>query len=300
MRYRVTLVDAPPDFPFREIEEFKDWQKTLDHILFVSTRAKRRWSAIALESRRIVPVGGGKGRDAEWRLAGYAGRTAIDGEIAKAEAAEATREHTRSRIWRLLQRGRAKGRKGLELDERITMAYQGSLDGLCGPYAIINAYHLCGIDEDWLGQDIFKIACSEIGNWPDVLWKGTTFRQMETMLKACQKALRKVYREENCKYSVKIEYPFRSNPPRSRKKYLKRFNEIFSRDNAICGIVGMEKPDAHWFSFVKGKKTLSAFDSAPPGLGGMRRIRLKDVHAGAYRKKKIVLAPKELIVFREA
>ena len=108
MRHRVTLVDAPSDSPFRQIEEFEDWEKTLDHILFLATRAERRWSAIALESWRIVPVGGGKGRDAGWRLAGYARRAAIDGEIAKAAAAEETRERTRSRIWRLLVRGRAK------------------------------------------------------------------------------------------------------------------------------------------------------------------------------------------------
>lgn len=34
------------------------------------------------------------------------------------------------------------------------MALQGTLDGLCGPYAIVNAYHQCDIEEGWLGQDI--------------------------------------------------------------------------------------------------------------------------------------------------
>ena len=62
----------------------------------------------------------------------------------------------------------------------------------------------------------------------------------------------------------------------------------------------MEKLNAHWFSFVKGKKTLSVFDSAPSGFGGMRRIRLEDVHAGVYRKKRLVQNPKEPIVFRKA
>lgn len=179
------------------------------------------------------------------------------------------------------------------------MATQGSLDGLCGPYAIVNAYDLCGIEGDELDQHIFNIACSAIGNWPDVLWEGTTFRHMETMLKACQKALRKAYREADCEYPIEIDYPFRSNPPGSRK-YWKRFDEIFSRDDVICGIVGMEEPDKHWFSFMKGKKTMSVFDSALPGFGGRRRIRLKDIHAGVYRKKKLVVNPKELIVFREA
>ena len=98
------------------------------------------------------------------------------------------------------------------------MAWQGSLDGLCGPYSIVNAYDLCDIEEDWLGQDIFYIACSEIGNWPEVLWEGTTFKQMRTMLKACQKSLRRAYRKADCAYPIRIEYPFRANPPRSGKE----------------------------------------------------------------------------------
>ena len=38
------------------------------------------------------------------------------------------------------------------------MAHQGNLDGLCGMYAIVNAYDRYGIGEDWLGQDLFNIA----------------------------------------------------------------------------------------------------------------------------------------------
>ena len=180
------------------------------------------------------------------------------------------------------------------------MAFQGTLDGLCGPYAIVNAYHQCDIEEDWLGQDIFNIACSAIGGWPEILWEGTTFQQMKKMVKACQTTLKKAYREENCAYPVKIEYPFRSNPPRFSKQFRQRLRRIFSCDNVICGVVGMEKPAAHWLTFVKLKKSLIVFDSAPAGLGGMYRIRLDDLHVRARRKKEIVLNPKELIVFREA
>ncbi len=179
------------------------------------------------------------------------------------------------------------------------MAWQGSLDGLCGPYAIVNAYHLCGIDEDWLGKDIFKITCSAIDDWPKALWKGTTFGQMRTMLKVSQKALKKAYREADSEYPIAIEYPFRTNPPRTGKQLRKRLHEIFSRDEVICGIVGMEKPAAHWFSFVKHKEVLIVFDSAPPGDGEMRRIGLDDLHIRRGRKKELVLNPGELIVFRE-
>ena len=179
------------------------------------------------------------------------------------------------------------------------MAWQGSLDGLCGPYAIVNAYHLCGIDEDWLGKDIFKITYSAIDDWPKTLWKGTTFEQMRTMLKVSQKALKKAYKEADCEYPIEIEYPFRRNPPSSGKQLRKRLHQIFSRNEVICGIVGMEKPAAHWFSFVKHKEALIVFDSSPPGDSEMRRIGLDDLHVRRGRKKELVLNPRELIVFRE-
>ena len=51
------------------------------------------------------------------------------------------------------------------------MAYQGNLEGLCGPYAIVNAFDCCGLNEDWLGRDLFKIARLAIEGWPRVLWK---------------------------------------------------------------------------------------------------------------------------------
>ena len=177
------------------------------------------------------------------------------------------------------------------------MAWQGSLDGLCGPYAIVNAYHLCGIEEDWLGQDIFNIACLAIDDWPGVLWEGTSFVQMRTMLKVCQKTLKKSYREADCEYPIAIGYPFRRNPPRTGKKFRKWLHEIFSRDDVICGIVGMESPAAHWLSFVKHRNVLIGFDSAPPG--DLRRIELDDLHVRRGRKKEFVLNPGELIVFRE-
>ena len=49
------------------------------------------------------------------------------------------------------------------------MAYKGELDGLCGPYAIVNAFNQCGINEDIFGQDIFNIACSAVDDWPEIL-----------------------------------------------------------------------------------------------------------------------------------
>lgn len=123
---------------------------------------------------------------------------------------------------------------------------------------------------------------------------------MRKMLKACQKALKRAYREGGRAYPLAIEYPFRANPPRSGKRFRRRLRKVFSRDKVVCGIAGIEKPAAHWLTFVKRNNRLIFFDSAPAGLGGMHPIRLDDLHVRARGKKDIVLNPRELIVFREA
>ena len=176
---------------------------------------------------------------------------------------------------------------------------QGPLDGLCVPYAIVNAYHQCEIDVDWLGQDIFNIACSAISGWPDTLWEGTTFPQMRTMLRACQKALKAAYEGADCHYPIDVDYPFWKNEPRSNSVYWDRFEEIFSEKGALCGIVGMEKPNAHWFAFRKRDRTLITYNMTDSSRGGMQKIKIKDVWAGVYRKKEYVINRKELIVFYE-
>ena len=180
------------------------------------------------------------------------------------------------------------------------MAYQGSLDGLCGPYAIVNAYRQCDIEEKWLGKDIFAISCLAIEGWPQILWDGTSFRDMRKMLKSCRNALQSAYEEADCEYPIKVTYPFWKKPPRTNKEYWKRLDEIFCRNDVLCGIIGMEHPSEHWFAFDKKAKTLTAFDSTHHTDGGMRRIAIKDIHAGVHEKKKYVVNRRELIVFRSA
>ena len=180
------------------------------------------------------------------------------------------------------------------------MAHQGTLDGLCGPYAIVNAYHQCEIKEDWLGQDIFNIACLAIEGWPNILWEGTSFMQMIKMIKACQLALEDAYKQANQDYPIKVEYPFYHKTPRTNREYWKRFDEIFARNSVICGIIGMEVPSEHWFAFDKRAKTLSVFDSTHPSDGGMRRIRIEDIHAGVYEKRNYVVNSRELSLLQNS
>lgn len=65
-------------------------------------------------------------------------------------------------------------------------SYQGELDGLCGPYAIANAFKECGYPQK---KATFKLACEALSKqrWPKVLWEGTAFGDMQRMIKACIK-----------------------------------------------------------------------------------------------------------------
>ena len=92
------------------------------------------------------------------------------------------------------------------------MAYQGEYDGLCGMYAIANAFMECGIED---GEEIFKTACSALARnrWPQVLWEGTTFMDMQRMIHAC--------RRKHGIRSIKPEFPFWENEPTSNRDYWK-------------------------------------------------------------------------------
>lgn len=179
------------------------------------------------------------------------------------------------------------------------MAYQGKLDGLCGPYAIVNAYHRCGLKEDWLGQDLFNIACLAVEGWPGILWEGVSFRQLRKMLAACQKKLKKAYGKAGEEFHVKVEYPFSGkNKPKSNREYWVRFEDLFSCDETLCGILGMEDPHEHWIAFENKKKTLKLFDS--DASDERWRIAKDEIHAGRRRRKKYLVNRRELVIFRNA
>ena len=155
------------------------------------------------------------------------------------------------------------------------MAYQGKLDGLCGPYAIVNAYDRCSVEEDWLGQHLFNIACLAVDGWPGILWEGVSFRQLRTMLAACQKELKKAYREAGEEFHIEVEYPFLGKrTPRSNQEYWRRFEDLFSCDEIVCGILGMEHPHEHWIAFENRKKSCPCSIPTPKARdGGLPRRR---------------------------
>jgi hypothetical protein len=132
---------------------------------------------------------------------------------------------------------------------------QGTLDGMCGPYAIANALQLCGVDR---GGEIIRIACAAVSRrrWPSIYWDGTTFRDLQRMLLACRHALR-------IQRVVRIEYPLRDRPARTTKQFWNRFDAAFRDPTTACAIIGITSPGHHWLVVRRDGGRIVVVDSAP-------------------------------------
>lgn len=123
-------------------------------------------------------------------------------------------------------------------------SFQGDLDGLCGPYAIVNAFEHCGIDR---AEEIFTVACEALARrrWPRVLWEGTTIGDLKRMINLC----REIFDDAQ---QVKVSYPFSRKTPVSNAQYWQRFDQIFKeRPEARCMILGLTRPNHHWIVAVR-------------------------------------------------
>ena len=132
MKYRLTLVDAPPDSAIGGFHQFETWEETQEQVFFVVTRANHAWSAMAIEQWRPSMAG-------KWVLKGYASQTTINELIAEAADTEESREQFRRRLWRVLQRGCTQVRKEWER-QAVTRAGES-----LAPYLARAAAKGCGI-----------------------------------------------------------------------------------------------------------------------------------------------------------
>lgn len=168
--------------------------------------------------------------------------------------------------------------------------YQGELDGLCGPYAVVNAFEHCGIDDS---EGVFQEACAALAQsrWPNVLWEGTSLHDLMRMIKKCRSAF-----EDEVK--IKIRYPFARSIPRSNVEYWKKFDEVFSKNpRARCAILGMIRPSYHWIVAGREEGSRLAFYDTDPHKPFQRKNR-GSLHAGSRNgnPRKWIIDRSELIL----
>jgi hypothetical protein len=172
--------------------------------------------------------------------------------------------------------------------------YQGQLDGLCGPYAIVNAFQHCGIDRP---GEIFETACAALAprRWPKVLWNGTTIGDLKRMVKLCRESFADAA-------AVKTSYPFVRNTPTSNKEYWESFDRLFvDRPNTCCMILGLSRPSMHWIVAYRETGTRINFVDTDPYQPFQRKNRTM-LHAGSRNghPKKWIIDRRDLILFETA
>ena len=171
--------------------------------------------------------------------------------------------------------------------------YQGSMDGLCGPYAIVNAFVHCGLENP---DDLFQTACGAVSRrrWPGLLWLGTEIGDMEKMIAACRKKFPTAE-------AVNVRYPFKKNRPKNNdefRDYLLENLEIGALRQ--CAILEITKPRWHWIvSHRESEKKLSFIDSDGPKNPRVKKL-VTSLHAGTRRRdpNKWLLELKSCIMFK--
>ncbi len=158
-------------------------------------------------------------------------------------------------------------------------SYQGEYDGLCGPYAIINAFAQLGYTHPQDAVLFFKTACSAIPKkrWPNVLWDGTNIIDMRRMINACSKL---------DGLDFKVSYPFLGKgKPKNNSEYWKRFDDFLKHGHVNCAILGRIKPSLHWIVVyqIPGRKSLVFIDTDPHKATVVKRP--KSLYAGKNQRR---------------
>ena len=173
---------------------------------------------------------------------------------------------------------------------RNVPAYQGEFDGLCGMYAIANAYELCGGDD---GEGAFRMACRALSasRWPAVLWSGTSLHDMMRMIKKCQAEL---------EWMPSVSYPFLRRPPTSDDGYWRALRECFTDEHVKCAIVELKKPWEHWVVISPDTERRIWFADSDRHEPQYRK-NLTSLHAGERRPKpnQWLIDRRALILFEE-
>ena len=152
---------------------------------------------------------------------------------------------------------------------------QGDLDGMCGLYAIANAFETCGISRKAL-DCVFEASCNSIpqSRWPATIWEGTEIGDLQRMIKACRENIAGLSH-------ITVTYPFQRTAPKTNDEYWRAFDALFEQRGAVCCIVGVVKPRYHWLvASRKSQDRLAIVDSNRRGYPFL--VKRSSIFAG-YR-----------------
>lgn len=157
-------------------------------------------------------------------------------------------------------------------------AQQGDLDGLCGLYAVTNALTLLYPEHMKLGaqRGVLRACATALHRWPEILWYGTTAREMSDMLHSASGYCKREFNE-----IPRWQRLYTKRKPPTIDDYLATLRSLITGTNAVA-IVGVEHPWSHWIVISSmGKTTVKCADSQNrKGL----TFKLDEAHLGAPKK----------------
>ncbi|MGB4347883.1 MAG: hypothetical protein WBJ21_15985 [Burkholderiaceae bacterium] len=169
--------------------------------------------------------------------------------------------------------------------------YQGELDGLCGLYAVANAFEFCFAKDP---SRSFEFCAQSLASsrWPAVLWEGTTFGDVRRMIAKCRQ-------EHGLRKKLRVQVPFWKRFPKNDGEFWQQFDSQLNKDNVLCALIGIEKPRYHWILATVSKNDILLLDSTAGET--LALVNRKKLYAGARRPKKDMwlINPRELIIFEK-
>lgn len=167
---------------------------------------------------------------------------------------------------------------------------QGSLDGLCGIYAVINAYRLLFGDmfEPERATKLFKKMAKSV---PVAVFEGTSYQEQLDLIALANRAVPAKLRLEVRTHVFKKP----SNGPAWRvNTYVSRLREEVNEQNQVA-ILGLEKAHEHWTLVHRlTPSTLKLTDS--DNLGS--HLRLANIGVTEKTRKNLRIRPSMTILLR--
>jgi hypothetical protein len=162
---------------------------------------------------------------------------------------------------------------------------QGALDGLCGQYAVVNAFTELHAAETYAEQAaLFKAACHAIAKkrWPGAVQAGTSFYDLKAMIAAAQK---------KAGDAVTVSYPFENGvaPKRRAADYLAQLLDLVPRAGKGCAILCIRRAsdawEDHWIVARRRGGRLQFIDSVDQRGGTITTRNPASLRVGALRKQ---------------
>jgi hypothetical protein len=176
---------------------------------------------------------------------------------------------------------------------------QGTLDGLCGIYAVVIACRgvMSRSSEERkkhteYHKRLYEACCKSVTTWPRTLWEGLDFDALIEMIENAQRLEPEIFQ------SISVSYPFAKKEPATSENYWIEFKKLFDDDPKGFALIGMSKPDEHWLVVRrKTDKQLEIIDPSP--LREAKCKNISDIHAGPNKlsKKTWQIQRNELVFF---